>query len=185
MSSRLTAVLVALIVVFLWATSWVLIKIGLEEIPALTFAGLRYMLAFLCLVPFAVAAQRKPSSIPITRRLLGQLIVLGLLLYALTQGAVFLALAYLPAVTVNLLWSFSTVAVALFGIIWLAEHPTRFQWGGVALATFGALIYFYPIDLPQDILLESSYRSWAFSQMPVPSSWVEMSIARAGFTHLS
>jgi drug/metabolite transporter (DMT)-like permease len=152
-SSRLNAVAIALFVVFLWATSWVLIKIGLEEIPALTFAGLRYVLAFICLLPFAVLAQRKPSSLPITRRVLGQLIVLGLLLYALTQGAVFLALAYLPAVTVNLLWSFSTVTVALFGIIWLAEHPTRFQWVGVALATFGAVIYFYPVDLPEGYLI--------------------------------
>jgi drug/metabolite transporter (DMT)-like permease len=30
-----------------------LIKIGLEDIPALPFAGLRYTLAFLCLLPFA------------------------------------------------------------------------------------------------------------------------------------
>jgi drug/metabolite transporter (DMT)-like permease len=152
-SSRPNAVAIALVVVFLWATSWVLIKIGLEEIPALTFAGLRYILAFICLLPFAVLAQRKPSSIPITRRVLGQLLVLGLLLYALTQGAVFLALAYLQAVTVNLLWSFSTVMVALFGIIWLAEHPTRFQWVGVALATFGAVIFFYPVDLPAGYLI--------------------------------
>jgi drug/metabolite transporter (DMT)-like permease len=152
-SSRRTSVFIALFVVFLWATSWVLIKIGLEEIPALTFAGLRYMLAFICLLPFAILAHRKPSSLPLTRRVMGQLLILGLLLYALTQGAVFLALAYLPAVTVNLLWSFSTVTVALFGIIWLAEHPTRFQWVGVALATFGALIYFYPVDLPAGYLI--------------------------------
>lgn len=152
-SPRLTAVFIALFVVFLWATSWVLIKIGLEEIPPLTFAGLRYMLAFILLLPFAVLAQRKPSSLPIKRRVLGQLLVLGLLLYALTQGAVFVALAYLPAVTVNLLWSFSTVTVALFGIVWLAEHPTRFQWLGVGLATFGAVIYFYPVDLPAGYLI--------------------------------
>ena len=152
MGSRPAAALIALFVVFLWATSWVLIKIGLEEIPALTFAGLRYMLAFTCLLPFAVLAQRKSASLPITRRVIGQLVGLGLLLYALTQGTVFLALAYLPAVTVNLLWSFSTVTVALFGIMWLAEHPTRFQWIGVALATFGAVIYFYPVHLPAEYL---------------------------------
>ena len=37
--SRPRAVVQALFVVFLWATSWVLIKIGLQDIPALTFAG--------------------------------------------------------------------------------------------------------------------------------------------------
>lgn len=152
-SSRLSAVVIALSVVFLWATSWVLIKIGLEEIPALTFAGLRYVLAFVCLLPFALLIQRRPSSPAISKQMWGQLLVLGLLLYSLTQGAVFLALAYLPAVTVNLLWSFSTVIVALFGIIWLAERPTRFQWVGIALATLGAVVYFYPVKLPSGYLV--------------------------------
>lgn len=147
--ARVTTVLLALFVVFLWATSWVLIKMGLQEIPALTFAGLRYGLAFLFLLPFAMRIQRRPSAVRLTRHMWGQLIILGLLLYALTQGAVFLALAYLPAVTANLLWSFSTVVVALFGVVWLAEHPTRFQWSGIVLATLGALIYFYPVSLPQ------------------------------------
>lgn len=147
-SGRLRAVLLALFVVFLWATSWVLIKNGLDEIPALTFAGLRYMLAFLCLAPFSMLIYRRPRSIALTRRRIGVLAVLGLLLYAVTQGAIFLALSYLPAITVNLLWSFSTVAVALMGIAWLAEHPTWFQWVGVVLATLGAVLYFFPLEFP-------------------------------------
>ena len=57
--AHLTAVLQALLVTFLWATSWVLIKIGLKDIPALTFAGLRYTAAFLCLLPFALRANRR------------------------------------------------------------------------------------------------------------------------------
>ncbi len=54
MSPHLTAVVQALFVAFLWATSWVLIKIGLGEIPALTFAGLRFTLAAMCLLPLAL-----------------------------------------------------------------------------------------------------------------------------------
>jgi drug/metabolite transporter (DMT)-like permease len=147
--SRIKAIAVALFVVFLWATSWVLIKLGLEDIPALTFAGLRYVLAFLCLLPFAVLVQRRSSPTRITKQMWGQLFILGLLLYAITQGAVFLALAYLPAVTTNLLWGFSSVIVALFGIVWLSEYPTRFQWMGIVVATMGGLVYFYPVMLPQ------------------------------------
>jgi drug/metabolite transporter (DMT)-like permease len=146
--SHLRAVVQALFVVFLWATSWVLIKVGLEEIPALTFAGLRYTLAFICLLPVVLLSRQTSSLGSISRRTWGRLLVLGLLLYAITQGATFVALAYLPAVTVNLLWSFSSVTVALMGIVWLAERPTRFQWLGVALATLGAIIYFYPVALP-------------------------------------
>jgi drug/metabolite transporter (DMT)-like permease len=138
---------------FLWATSFVLIKIGLEEIPALPFAGLRYTLAFVCLLPFSVLRQRSPSSLVVPRRIFIQLFALGLLLYTLTQGANFVALAYLPAVTVNLLWSFSSVTVALLGILFLAEQPTRLQWSGILLGTLGAVIYFYPIALPAGYLV--------------------------------
>ncbi|MDL1890548.1 DMT family transporter, partial [Nitrospirales bacterium NOB] len=52
-SSHMRAVLQALFVTLLWSSSWVLIKQGLKDIPALTFAGLRYTLAFLCLLPLA------------------------------------------------------------------------------------------------------------------------------------
>ncbi|KAA0247176.1 MAG: hypothetical protein EDM72_03030 [Chlorobiota bacterium] len=51
--SHLSAILLALLVTFLWSTSFVIIKIGLVEIPPLTFAGLRYTIAFICLLPFA------------------------------------------------------------------------------------------------------------------------------------
>jgi len=51
---RSFAVLQALLVTFLWSTSWVLIKVGLEDLPPLTFAGLRYGLAALVLLPLAV-----------------------------------------------------------------------------------------------------------------------------------
>jgi drug/metabolite transporter (DMT)-like permease len=152
-NSHTKAVLQALFVVFLWATSWVLIKIGLQDIPALTFAGLRYTLAFLCLLPLVFLSRQKTSLRKISKGTLWQLLVLGLLLYTITQGAIFLTLYYLPAVTVNLLWSFSTVMVALMGIIWLAENPTRFQWAGVLLATLGAVIYFYPATLVTNQLL--------------------------------
>jgi drug/metabolite transporter (DMT)-like permease len=147
------AVLQALLVVFLWATSWVLIKIGLQEIPALTFAGLRYTLAFLCMLPFVLFSRRMRSLGEFSKRRLWQLLLLGILLYSITQGAIFLALDYLPAVTTNLLWSFSSVAVTIMGIIWLAEYPTRLQWVGVFLAVFGAVIYFYPAALLANQLL--------------------------------
>jgi drug/metabolite transporter (DMT)-like permease len=128
----------------------VLIKIGLEDIPALTFAGLRYTLAFLVLLPGLFLTRRGSGLRVIPKRSWIKLLFLGLLLYTITQGAVFLALAYLPAVTVNLLWSFSTITVALIGVRVLDERPTSLQWAGVFLATFGALIYFYPVSFPRN-----------------------------------
>ncbi|MFA5552423.1 MAG: EamA family transporter, partial [Trueperaceae bacterium] len=66
--SHTRAVLQALLVTFLWSTSWVFIKVGLEEIPALTFAGLRYALAFLLLLPLAFRGEVRKSIARLTRR---------------------------------------------------------------------------------------------------------------------
>jgi drug/metabolite transporter (DMT)-like permease len=150
LSPHLTAVLQALFVTFLWSTSWVLIKFGLVDIPALTFAGLRYGLAFLCLLPLTFRA----AHLTTLRRLTGQdwlrLSALGLLFYTATQGAQFLGLAYLPANTVNLLLNFTPAIVTLFGIFLLAESPTPLQWSGISLSLVGTVIYFYPATIPTD-----------------------------------
>jgi drug/metabolite transporter (DMT)-like permease len=151
--SRPAAILQALFVAFLWSTSYVLIKIGLEDIPALTFAGLRYFVAFLLLLPLLPRGDHGAALRTLHRRAWLRLGMLGLLLYAGTQGAQFVALAYLPAVTVNLLWSFSSVAVAVLGIGLLGERPAGRQWAGIGLATAGALLYFYPAGVAGGQLL--------------------------------
>jgi drug/metabolite transporter (DMT)-like permease len=119
----------------------VLIKIGLEEIPALSFAALRYMLAFICLLPLALRSGqlgrlRKASTATWLR-----LVSLGFLFYALTQGAQFLSLAYLPAMTISLLLSFTTILVGVLAILFLGERPTTLQWAGTALYMAGVLIF--------------------------------------------
>jgi drug/metabolite transporter (DMT)-like permease len=143
-SPHTRAVWQALLVTLLWSSSWVLIKFGLADIPALPFAGLRYGVAFLCLLPFAL----RPARLATLRRLPAaawwRLILLGLLFYSLTQGAQFLSLVYLPAATVSLLLSFTIILVALLGIGLLGERPTGRQWGGSALYLAGVLLYFYP-----------------------------------------
>jgi drug/metabolite transporter (DMT)-like permease len=141
-SSHLAAVFQALLVTFLWSTSWVLIKVGLEDIPAITFAGLRYCLACLCLLPFVLKSDRRRELRNFTGRQWSWLVVLGILFYAVTQGAQFLGLAYLPAMTTSLLLNFTTSMVAIIGIFWLAEVPGVRQWFGILLALAGSFIFF-------------------------------------------
>jgi drug/metabolite transporter (DMT)-like permease len=147
-SPRFRAGLEALFVTFLWSTSWILIKIGLKEIPALSFAGLRYTLACLFLVPFAWRSGRLRRLSRLSARSWLQLAVLGLLFYAATQGAQFMSLVFLPAMTTSLLLSFTTILVALLGIVLLGEKPTGLQWIGTALYLVGIVAFFYPLSLP-------------------------------------
>jgi drug/metabolite transporter (DMT)-like permease len=148
LSPRSTAALEALFVTFLWATSWVLIKIGLRDIPALPFAGLRYGLGFVCLLPLLFAPSRRARLRRLPRRMWGLLLILGVLYYTITQGTQFVGLAYLPAITVNLILSFTSVLVGLMGIRYLGEKPRPMQWAGVGVYLVGAAAYFYPLQIP-------------------------------------
>ena len=148
MSSHTRAILQALFVAFLWSTSWVLIKIGLEDVKPLTFAGLRYGLAFMCLLPMALRKGGAGRFRHLDRADWRMLILLGLVFYTLTQGAQFVGLDYLPPVTLSLMLNFTSIVVALAGIPLLGEYPGRMQWGGIGLFVLGVLIYFYPVDIP-------------------------------------
>ena len=146
--SHLIAVLQALLVTFLWSTSFVLIKIGLGDLPPFLFAGLRYVLAFLCLLPFALRPVNRNLIRSLSTHDWRRLIVLGLLFYAVTQGSAFFGLKYLPSAAVSLLLSFTTIIVALLGALWLAERPAVHQWIGVLINIAGAVLYFYPVSFP-------------------------------------
>ena len=146
-------VLQALIVTFLWSTSWVLIKIGLKDIPAISFAGMRYTLAFLLLAPAVLAsAARREEFRGLRMSDWLRLSLLGVVLYSVAQGAQFLALTILPAVTLCLVFSFSPAAVALLGAWFLGERLTRRQWVGLGCFLLGATIYFLPLMEPLRIV---------------------------------
>jgi drug/metabolite transporter (DMT)-like permease len=136
----------ALLVTFLWSTSWVLIKIGLDdELQPLTFAGLRYSLAAVLLLALLVRSpERRRELASTSTRTRVQLVVLGLVLYALTQGAQFVGLALLPAATLSLLLSFTPALVTLSALRTPAERADARQWGGMVLAVLGAALYLGP-----------------------------------------
>lgn len=150
-------------VTFLWSTSWVLIKIGLQaQLPALTFAGLRYTLAFLILAPlvlFNPQYRQQLRAIPwLTWK---QLAWLGLVLYVLTQGAQFISLSLLPAATVTLMLNLTGIVVGGINIAKGVEKPTRRQWLAMLLSGIGVGVYFLPLDLP-------------------PGAWLGLAVAGGG-----
>lgn len=148
------AVLLAILVTVLWSSSWVLIKLGMDDrLPPLTFAGLRYALAFLVLVPSVLGRPENRAQLRgLDRRGLSLLAALGVAFYTLTQGGIFLSLAFLDATLVSLLWSLSPILVAVAGALWLQERMGALQAGGIAVCILGAALYFLPSVLPQAAL---------------------------------
>ena len=142
-SKHVRSILEALLVTFLWSTSWVLIKKGLHEIPALTFAGIRYGLAFIILLPGLW--KHREDVRRLSRADWFGLAALGVVFYTLTQGGQFLTLQHLEAIPFSLILSFTPVLVAVAGLFLLREKPRWLQWMGISTVVAGALVYFWPL----------------------------------------
>jgi drug/metabolite transporter (DMT)-like permease len=145
---HLEAIAQALIVTILWSSSWVIIKFGLEEIPPLIFAGLRYSIASLILLTLiGLHSDRRNKLKGRPKKWWRSLIVYGLIYIAATQGTQFLALKYLPAITLSLLLNLTPIIVLAMAIPWLKESPTLAEVFFIILSLIGVLIYFYPLDI--------------------------------------
>ncbi len=145
--TQMIAVIQALFVTVLWSSSFVVIKFGLEDIPPLTFAGLRYSIASLILLALILAQTEMRSSLKgRSRRWWGMLILYGCIYIAATQGTQFLGLFYLPAITFSLLLNLTPIIVLLAAIPWLGEKPSRIESVLVIAGIFGVFLYFYPLD---------------------------------------
>lgn len=146
MSERSKATLQALFVTFLWSTSWIFIKFGLKEIPALTFAGLRYTIASFALLIW-ISRQKSLNEYSKLKRIDFWLIVFyGILFISLTQGAQFLGLSYMPSVHVSLFLNLSPIVVLILGRIFLKEKLNSKQWIGLLVFLSGIALYFYPFS---------------------------------------
>ncbi|MHA1417430.1 MAG: DMT family transporter [Candidatus Heimdallarchaeaceae archaeon] len=144
--TRAFSIFQAFFVTILWSSSWPIMKIGLQEIPPLFFAGLRYFIASLILVTIVLVTPKNRKIIKtISRRWWIRLVIYGLIFYSFTQGAQFVAILYLEdTITVSLLLSFTPILVLILAIFLIKEKPNLAQILFVFTALTGALLYFYP-----------------------------------------
>ncbi|NTW08141.1 MAG: EamA family transporter [Anaerolineaceae bacterium] len=144
--SRVKALLLAVLVVIIWSTSWIMLKYGVQGIPTLTLNGLRYTLAFLVMVPFLFLPGMRKQFTSLSRNDWKDLLLLGIVFIALAQGTLALSLVFLPATTASLIVNCTPVFVAFFGIGFLGERPRTLQWAGVGVNMLGILLYFFPVQ---------------------------------------
>jgi drug/metabolite transporter (DMT)-like permease len=140
--SRLVAVVEALIVNSIWASTFVLVKIGLYDLGPLTLAGLRYFGGFLLLLPLMT---RNGQALQMwSPRVWIRLALIGICAYLIGNGALFWGLQYIPATTGSFILSLTPLLVLVMGIFWLKEIPTRRQMAGMGVAIIGSALFFSP-----------------------------------------
>jgi drug/metabolite transporter (DMT)-like permease len=134
--------LYALLVV-IWSSTWVSIKIGLEDCPPLLGAGARFALAGLVLL--AVAGARRRSLR--TDALLAT--VLGLFPFALTYGLIYWGEQYIPSGLAAVEFGVLPLYVALLGAVLLPDQPLSARViAGVLVAIGGlSLAFLESVDL--------------------------------------
>src|SRR5215217_8321692 len=135
--SRRVALALYVLLVLIWSSTWVAIKIGLEDSPALLGAGIRFAAAGVVLLAFA-AARRRPLH---TDKRLA--LVLGLLPFAFTYGLVYWGEQYIPSGLTAVLFGVMPLYTALLGAALLENEPLRARLlAGVALAICGLALAF-------------------------------------------
>lgn len=141
-SNRLLAIVEGILVSGIWASSFVIIKVGLAHMGPLTLGGLRYFTAFLLLVPLlAVRGGLARNPAP---GYWARLCLMGLLAYPVSNGALFWGLQYVPATTGAFLHSLLPLPTLALALVWLREAPSPLQLVGLAVALAGSALFFSP-----------------------------------------
>jgi len=132
--------LVWLILCGIWGSTWLFIKLGLADLPPITFAGIRFVIS--CAILFPLVWLRH-LSLPKTRGEWFLLVGTGLLSFSLNYGLVFWAEQYITSGLAALLQAM----LPAFGLILAhihvpAERMTWVKIAGVVLGVFGVGVVF-------------------------------------------
>jgi drug/metabolite transporter (DMT)-like permease len=136
MKSRLVWLLLCLI----WGSTWLFIKLGLEDLPPFTFAGIRFVIASAILFAFIRA---RGLSLPRTRAAWTLLAVTGVLSFSLNYGLLFWGEQYISSGLAALLQA----TIPAFGLVIAhfylpAEQMTPAKIFGIAMGVAGVGVVF-------------------------------------------
>ncbi len=162
--------------VLIWSSTWVAIKIGLEDVPPLLGAGIRFALAGGALLLLARALGRKLST---DAALAG---LLALLPIASAYGLIYWGEQYVPSGLAAVLFGVMPLYSATIASIALADEPLRARLvAGIAVAIGGLAIAFGES-------LELGHAEWALlaatacAVAPLAAAIGNVAIKRRGHT---
>src|SRR6476661_7055474 len=132
--------LVWLILCGIWGSTWLFIKLGLEDLPPLTFAGIRFVIACLLLLAFI---RFRGVKLPTTKDDWLLLAVTGVLSFTLNYGLIFWGEQYIPSGLAAVLQA----TIPAFGLVIAhfylpGERMTWAKLFGVALGVVGVAVVF-------------------------------------------
>ncbi|HKA37427.1 MAG TPA: EamA family transporter [Thermoanaerobaculia bacterium] len=127
-----------------WGSTWLVIKIGLRDLPPLKYAGLRMAIACLLLTPFALGAlvgRRGSRPNAPTRRQMLLVALSGFLQIGVSYAFLFTATQWIESGLGAILFSSFPIWVGLFAHFMLPDEPlTPRTLGAAALGLAGVAV---------------------------------------------
>jgi drug/metabolite transporter (DMT)-like permease len=134
-------VLVWLILCLIWGTTWIFIKIGLDDLPPITFAATRFLLAVAIL--FAVIRAQK-IPLPKTAKEWRLIALTGVLQFSVNYSMVFWSEQYITSGLAAVLQSMITVFGLILAWFFLPnERITKLKIFAVCMGIVGVAVIFY------------------------------------------
>ncbi|MBP6004912.1 MAG: EamA family transporter [Pyrinomonadaceae bacterium] len=134
-------ILIWLILCLIWGTTWIFIKVGLEDLPPIAFASSRFILAVIILF-FIIRIQKIP--LPRTAKEWRIIALTGILQFSVNYSMVFWAEQYITSGLAAVLQAMITVFGLVLAWIFLPnERITKLKIIAVAIGIVGVGVIFY------------------------------------------
>ncbi|HYG67154.1 MAG TPA: EamA family transporter [Anaeromyxobacteraceae bacterium] len=163
---RSTIVLVYAAIAVLWGSTWAVIRIGLEHLPPLLFAGVRMAIATVVLAPFAL---RAGGIRGLPREARGRVALVGVFQIALPFGLMFVAQQWVPSSLAAILFATFPIWIALLARVVL---PGETLGPAKVLSALVGVAGIVVIQLPNLAAFEASPRLAIGSLLIVAASIV-------------
>jgi drug/metabolite transporter (DMT)-like permease len=134
-------VIVWLITCFIWSTVWLFIKIGVTDVPPVTFAAMRLFIGILVMVPITLAAR---TPLPRSRDDWKLIAISGVILLGVNYGLLNWGLQFVSSGLTAVLQSMTPAFALVFAHYLLPdERMTVRKASGLALGSFGIGVIFW------------------------------------------
>ena len=120
-----------------WSSTWLAIKWGLEDLPPISFAGLRFVIAVIALL--AISAGRVPL-LPRNRADWWLLAYTGVLMFAVNYGLLFWGELYVSSGLAAVLQTMIPIFGMVFAHWMLPDEPIQLRKLGGAILAIGGVV---------------------------------------------